>query len=72
MNVGNLKVVLLRRQLASALRQLLLSKVIADEHGGALFGQHPSRICRNLMLRPVGVPVPDNPSRHLLLFLMYQ
>jgi|GEM_PF-1779413 len=50
MNVDNLKVVLLSSHLAAILRQLLLPKVVANQHGGALFGQHTSRICRYLML----------------------
>jgi hypothetical protein len=50
MNADDLKVVLLGSHLASTLRQLLPPKIVANQHGGALFGQHTSRICRYLML----------------------
>ncbi len=50
MNVDNLEVVLLCSHLAPILRQLLLPKVVANQHCGALLGQHTSRICRYLML----------------------
>ncbi|MGW8392314.1 hypothetical protein [Pseudoduganella sp. HUAS MS19] len=71
MNADNLEVVLFRRQRAAAPGQLLPLKVVADKHGGALLGQYLGRICRYLMLSPVGIPVGDNPNRHLLLFLAF-
>jgi hypothetical protein len=68
MDANDLKVIQLGGHRVPANCQLLLPKIVSNKHGGALLREHIRRLRRYLMLRPVGIPVRDNPCRHLLDF----
>lgn len=66
---NDLEVVQLSGQGFAAFGQLLLPEMVGNQHGGALLREHACGIRRYLMLRPVGIPVGDHPSRHCFTFV---